>query len=446
MTLFGIRLEQDIFVHQGLDLVGGLQVTLEAIENPETPFSPDAMNAAKGIVENRVNALGVSEPVIQMYGERRIIVELPGLRDPDQAIKTFGQTGLLEFIDAGDTPIGQGTLITTTLGGPSSVGTTTTATQPAPAIPTTIPITGSNTVTPTTPAGPESKVYRSVIQGRHLESAQVGFGEYGSPEINFKLKGEGTQLFADYTRANVGKYLAIAMDKKIISSPVVQSPITEGSGRITGKFTLEEANGLVIQLKYGSLPIPLKVIENRTVGPTLGQDSVRKSLIAGVIGLLLVILFMIIYYRLPGSLAAVALLIYAATTFALFKLIPVTLTLPGIAGFVLSIGMAVDANILIFERMKEELRSGKTLGAAVEAGFSRAWTSIRDSNVSSLITCAILFWFGYNFGASIVKGFALTLAIGILVSLFTAMIVTRTFLRLLVGSGVTVTKQWFALE
>jgi preprotein translocase subunit SecD len=441
LKLGGLKFEQDIFVHEGLDLVGGLQVTLEAIENPESPFSPDAMAAAKGIVESRVNALGVSEPVIQMYGERRIIVELPGLRDPDQAIRTFGQTGLLEFVDAGDTGIPQGTLITTTIGGPSSVGAA--AASVATPVPVVSPTAG---ITSTTPAGPESKVYRSVIQGKHLESAQVGFGEYGQPEINFKLKGDGTQLFADYTRANVGKYLAISMDKKIISSPVVQSPITEGSGRITGKFTLEEASGLVIQLKYGSLPIPLRVIENRTVGPTLGQDSVRKSLIGGGIGLMLVILFMIIYYRLPGSLAAVALLIYAASTFALFKLIPVTLTLPGIAGFVLSIGMAVDANILIFERMKEELRSGKTLGAAVEAGFSRAWTSIRDSNVSSLITCAILFWFGYNFGASIVKGFALTLAIGILVSLFTAIIVTRTFLRLLVGSGVAVTRQWFGLE
>ena len=220
------------------------------------------------------------------------------------------------------------------------------------------------------------------------------------------------------------------------SSParVINSPITDGAGIIEGSFTIESAKALVVVLKYGALPVALEVLENRTVGPTLGQDSVQKSFVAGAVGLLIVVFFMLVYYRLPGLLADMALVIYALITFALFKLIPVTLTLPGIAGFILSIGMAVDANILIFERMKEELRAGKTLGAAIEAGFARAWTCIRDSNASTLITCAILFWFGMNFGASIIKGFALTLAIGVLVSLFTAITVSRTFLRLMVNT------------
>jgi preprotein translocase subunit SecD len=271
------------------------------------------------------------------------------------------------------------------------------------------------------------------MQGGDLNTADVGFDQQraGVPEILFTLKDSGAQKFADYTTNNVGKYLAIVLDKKVISSPQIQSPITGGSGRITGKFTLAEANGLVIQLRYGSLPIALKVVQEQTVGPTLGQDSVQRSLVAGIIGLTLVMLFMIVYYRLPGVLADVALLIYSLIVFALFKSIPVVLTVAGISGFILSIGMAVDANILIFERTREEMRSGKTLGASIEAGFARAWTSIRDSNVSTLITCVILFWFGGHYGASIIKGFALTLGIGVLVSMFTAVFVTRTFLRTL---------------
>jgi preprotein translocase subunit SecD len=224
------------------------------------------------------------------------------------------------------------------------------------------------------------------------------------------------------------------LDNRLISAPVIQGPITEGQGQISGDFTSEEANNLAVQLRYGSLPIPLEVVENKTVGPTLGQDSLQKSTVAGMIGLGVVIAFMALYYRLPGVLADLALLIYATTTFALFKLIPVTLTLPGIAGFVLSIGVAVDANVLIFERMKEELRGGRTLMQAIDLGFSRAWPSIRDSNLSTLITCGILFWFGNTFGASIVKGFSLTLAIGVLVSLFTAITVTRTFLHLVLDN------------
>jgi preprotein translocase subunit SecD len=229
------------------------------------------------------------------------------------------------------------------------------------------------------------------------------------------------------------KQLGIFLDDQPITTPTVQQAITEGRGRITGNFTLDEARNLVIQLNAGALPLPVSVEEERTVDATLGADSVRKSVVAGEIALVVVALFMILYYRMLGVVAAAALFVYTLLVLAVFKLIPVTLTLAGIAGFILSIGMAVDANILIFERMKEELRSGKTVGAAIEAGFHRAWPSIRDSNVSTLITCGILFWFGSNFGASIVMGFAFTLAIGVLVSMFSAIVVTRSFLRVVVG-------------
>ena len=221
-----------------------------------------------------------------------------------------------------------------------------------------------------------------------------------------------------------------------IGTPVIQTPITEGSGRITSQsgFPLETARGISVQMRYGALPVPLRVVENRSVGPTLGQDSVQRSIRAGLIGLAIVLLFMAIYYRLPGALADLALLTYALVNMALYKIIPITLTLPGVTGFLLSTGMAVDANILIFERMKEELRAGRTLRAAIDAGFDRAWNSIRDSNLSTLLTCAVLYWFGSNFGASVVRGFAVTLFIGVIISMFTAITVSRTFLRFVFGA------------
>lgn len=432
VSFLGIRIDEDITVHEGLDLQGGMQVLLEADVPPGTRVTPDSMDAARQIIERRVNALGVAEPLIQQAEGNRIIVELPGVRDPEQAIKTFGGTGLLEFIDAGATFLPTDTVVTTSLGGPT--GDAAATATPAPAAPGT---PGAEAAPPT--------VYKTIIQGKDLQSAEVTFDELGRPEISFTLTGEGAKAFGDFTSANVGRYLAIALDKRVISSPVIQSPITEGRGRITGRFTLEEARSLAIQLKYGALPVPLKVIQNRTVGPTLGQDSIQKSVTAGAIGLGIVAAFMIILYRVPGVLADLALVIYTAVVFALFKLIPVTLTLAGIAGFILSIGMAVDANILIFERMKEEIRAGRTLRSAIDAGFSRAWTSIRDSNVSTIITCAILFWFGASFGASIIQGFALTLFIGVVVSMFTAILVSRTLLHVVVDSGLIRDLKWYGL-
>ncbi len=465
LNLGPINLAREIKVYEGLDLRGGLQVLLQAdLPGGKAP-DRDQMEAARQIVENRVNGLGVSEPLVQLQGTDKIVVELPGITDPEQAIKTFGQTGLLEFVDAGDQTLLPGDKITTTYPilyeeysktptptpapglTPGAATPSATATQPVTgtgAITGTGTITGTGAVTATagteaTPVPPRlQQKYPTVITGQDLQNASVAFDQTtGAPEIAFQIKGScspqpctaGSKRFFDYTSKNIGKTLAIVLDKTVISAPRVQSGISD-QGRITGQFSLQEAQSLVLQLKYGALPVPLKVAQNSSVGPTLGEDSVQRSVRAGLIGLGIVILFMLIYYRLPGLLADFALVIYAAVVLAVFKMLPVVLTLAGIAGFILSIGMAVDANILIFERTKEELRAGKRLRAAIEAGFSRAWPSIRDSNMSTLITCAILFWFGSEFGASIEKGFALTLAIGVIISLFTAITVTRSFLRL----------------
>ena len=431
-----IHFDKDIKIHQGLDLQGGMQVLLEADLPEGEPIDPDAMSAARVIVENRVNGLGVTEPLVQLQGERRIIVELPGIEDPELAISTIKETGLLEFIDTGGLFLEPGTIVKTTF--PAGAGETITPTASITATPTaettispTVAITPTAEVTPTaeaTPTPPTERVFTTVMTGKELDKVGVALDQFGKPEIRFSLKPEGARIFADFTTKNVGKFLAIVLDKRVISCPRIETPITEGSGRITGKFTLEEARSLAVQLRYGALPIPLRVETVRTIGPTLGQDSVRRSIKAGTIGLLIVLSFMMIYYRLPGFLADLALIIYGLLNFALFKLIPVTLTMPGITGFLLSTATAVDANILIFERMKEELRWGRSLGAAIDAGFDRAWTSIRDSNLSTIITCAILYWFGSNFGASIVKGFAITLFIGVMINMFTAITVTRTFI------------------
>ena len=400
----------------GLDLVGGVQVLLEADLPDDTSIPHDtlvtSMRTAASIVENRVNALGVEEAVVQQAGDQRIVVEIPGLEDPEQAISTIRETGLLEFVHMGDFPLPAGTLVVTDFGSETE---------------SVIP----PDLDPDDPDSPfvYDEVLPTVMTGAALRSVNVVTDEIGRYIIQFTLTPEGAQEFAEYTTENVGNFLGIVLDKRVISAPRVESPITEGSGVITGDFTFDSANSLAVQLRYGSLPIPLKVVETRTVGPTLGEDSLQKSLIAGAIGFSIVILFMGLYYRLPGILANLSMIFYALILFALFRYIPVTLTLPGIAGLMLSTGSALDANILIFERLKEELRGGKTLAQAVDQGWKRAWPSIRDANISTLITCAVLFWFGSAFGATIVKGFALTLAIGVCVSVFSALFVTRTFMN-----------------
>ena len=408
--------EQTYDYHRGLDLQGGLHVVLAPDLAEGQTADPDQLDAAQVIIERRVNGLGVSEPLIQRVGSDKILVELPGVADPDQAIATFGNTGLMEFVDAGDTQLQAGDKINTSL-----------SEEEVPGLPT----------------------FDTILTGADLraDGAAVAYDQTtNQPIIQFAFQdGTPAETLRDYTRNNVGSIMAITLDKEVLTAPYIRSEIPNGEGIIEGTYTIEEAEAIVIQLKYGALPVPLQVIENRTVGATLGADSVEKSLLAGIIGMAGVAIFMILYYRLPGVLAVVALLIYTAITASLFKLIPVTLTLAGIAGFLLSVGMAVDANILIFERMKEELRVGKSLRAAVRVGFDRAWPSIRDSNISTLITCAILFIFGANFGASIVQGFALTLAIGVIVSLFTAIVITRTFLTALMELKTLKNQWWFGI-
>lgn len=438
-----IQIDREIKVRQGLDLQGGMQVLLEADVPPDEPVDRQAVAAAKGIIEKRVDGLGVSEPLIQLQGTRRIIVELPGLKNPEEAVAAFGKTGLLEFVHAANIYLPPGSLVQTTE--EVTVPTPTAIMEATPTL-TATPTVAATEPLPPTPA-PEERVFETVMTGRNLRSANLIVDDYNQIQITFALDEEGTQIFADYTAENVGQVMCIVLDKEVVSCATIKDVISKGEVLLTreGGFTPAEAEGIVIRLRYGALPIPLRVETHREVGPTLGEDSVRKSTLAGTIGLSMVVAFMLIYYRLPGLLADLALGIYAAVVFALFKLIPVVLTLAGIAGFILSVGMAVDANILIFERLKEELRAGKGLHLAVEQGFSRAWSSIRDSNISTLITCAILFWLGSYFGASIVKGFALTLAIGVVVSMFTAIIVTRTFLRLVIDLDIVKTNWWFGV-
>ena len=379
---------KELKIHEGLDLQGGAHLVFELdTSGLESKDTSTAAQSVINVIDRRINALGVAEPVIQsakIGGKQSVIVELPGITDTQEAINLIGKTAQLKFMEE----------------------------NPA--------------------ATSQQDMWKDTeLTGAHLRRADVQFDQNsGEPQVAIQFDSEGTKLFADITRNNLQKPVAIILDNEIISAPTVQGAIENGQAVITGKFSIQEVKKLAIELNAGALPVPIKLIEERTIGPTLGSQSVQKSLMAGIIGLLLVATFMIIYYRVPGLLAVIALFIYTLIVLALFKLIPVTLTLAGIAGFILSVGMAVDANILIFERTKEELAAGKTTGLAIEEGFRRAWPSIRDSNFSSLITCLIL----YYGTTGLVRGFAVTLALGIIISMFTAIIVTRTFLRLGIGS------------
>ena len=397
----------------GLDLQGGLQVLLQADVPDDQDVTTEEMNTARQIVDRRVNALGVTEPLVQTEGNRRILIELPGIADPQEAISLIQETALLEFVDTGDQSLPEGMCIRTSLNedqpsrceqGPDGSST---SLSPPPTFPT-------------------------VVTGAALRQAGVESTQLGQYYVNFQLTEEGGQAFAEHTRRNQGKFLTIVLDKQVISSPVI-SAVIEDAGTITGNFTLEEAQRLALQLRYGSLPVPLRIESTRQVGATLGEQSINASVRAGVIGVIVVLLFMLIYYRLPGVLADTALIIYVLLSLAVFKSVGVTLTLPAITGFLLSTGMAVDANVLVFERIKEEIRKGAALEDAINTGFSRAWNSIRDSNVATLVICVILWTFGRNFGAGAVEGFAVTLAIGVFISMFTAVLVTRTLVRLVLG-------------
>lgn len=408
-----LGINRTIQTQLGLDLVGGVQALLEADLPEGTAIDAESMRTARTIVENRVNGLGVAEAVVQQAGDRRIVVELPGESDPEKALASLRQTGLLEFVDMSGIPPEQAVNL---------VGTR---------IQTDMP-TGTELETQGITSTLGLPVFPTVMTGSAIKTVGATRSELGEYQVAFELNSQDAQKFADFTAANIGNILAIVLDKEVISVPSINDAITDGQGVISGNFDLESANTLAVQLRYGSLPIPLKVVEVRTVGPTLGQDSLEKSLRAGLIGFTIAVLFMALYYRLLGVVAVASILFYALIAFALFRFVPVTLTLAGIAGFLLSTGSALDANILIFERMKEELRSGRTINQAIDLGWQRAWPSIRDSNIATLITCGILFWFGSSFGATIVKGFSLTLAVGVFISLFVAILVTRTLLSLVI--------------
>jgi len=446
----------------GLDLKGGTYVLLEADTSQVASDQRDnAMKGVKDIIERRVNAWGVAESEIQREGANRLAVQLPGI-GREEARDLIGRTAELEFkepqrenqsdpaspfvckSDAGES-----------FSVPSDIVGTGDSARPSNLVPASeghgwgcVPTgqtapTGSLEWVPATGIGNDEKV--KALTGSFLKANARVELMTAEPVVAIEFNSEGGKLFGEITGRLVGLPMAIFMDEEIISAPTIRSVITGGSAVIEG-VPLEEGRRLAIQLNSGALPVPLTVIQESTVDATLGDDSVRRSVQAGEIGILAVIAFMILYYRLPGVLASTALVTYISVLLMIFKLIPVTLTLAGIAAFVLSVGMAVDANILIFERMKEELRAGRNLVAAVEAGFGRAWPSIRDSNVSTFITCGILWWFGDQFGANLVKGFALTLGIGVAVSMFSAIMVTRTFLRLLVGTPVAGRLGWFAAE
>ena len=388
----------------GLDLKGGSHLVYEADLSQKDPAQSDndAMRGVLDKIERRVNAYGVTEPIIQRQGHDRILVQLPGVRDVDEAVRLIGQTAELDFREVELDETGQ--LVLDEEGREHWAKAT---------------ATGSD--------GQEKQ-----LTGKYLKpnASVVLAPQTNEPEVAFEWNGEGAVLFEQITERNLQKPLGIFLDEQLISAPTVQAVIKE-KGVITG-LDLEEARLLAIQLNSGSLDVPLKVIQEQDVDATLGADSIEKSLVAGVIGLALIVLFMLLYYRVSGLVATCALIVYGVLLTAIFKMVPITLTLPGIAALILSIGMAVDANVLIFERMKEELRSGRTLGAAVEVGFNRAWPAIRDSNITTFIACIVLYWFGGTLGAFMVRGFALTLFIGVALSMFSAIIVTRTFLRIVI--------------
>jgi len=383
----------------GLDLQGGIHLVYEAdLQGIPTGERNQAMGGLRDVIERRVNFFGVTEPVVQVQGDgesRRLIVELAGVFEPSQAIALLGQTPFLEFREYKDNF------------------------QEI--------IESNQALAEAGEISFEDPFQATGLTGRFLSRADIELHSVTQePSITLQFDEEGAELFELLTEKNVGKPLAIYLDGVPLQVPIVQGVIAGGRAQITGVFTLKEAQEVVRQLNAGALPLPITLISQQSVGASLGNQSLQQSLAAGMVGLLAVALYIIALYRVPGIVAGISLLVYALFLLALFKLIPVTLTLAGIAGAILSLGMAVDANILIFSRMKEEMKSGKSFGSALEDGFSRAWPSIRDGNITTLAVALILFWFGSSF----VKGFALTLSLGILVSLFTAIFLTKNQLRL----------------
>jgi len=461
VLIFGLAIAAIVVITQfptrlGLDLRGGTQLTLQVQPTEKIPEITDRdMEAVQRVISDRVNELGVSETSVQQLGQNQLLVQLPGVSDPEQAQRVLGETAQLEFrpqkpnteqqFQIENQILQQHQLELLALQEAANNRDQTLLESAA----------GADGETSSSDADLQAQIQsvQEAIQesnqairdlfapadltGEALTDAFARPQQSGNLwEVVIEFDSEGSTKFAEISReiAGTGRSIGIFLDDRLISAPSVdvryaETGITGGGAVISGTFNAESASELAIQLRGGALPLPVEVVETRTVGPTLGQDSIRRSLWAAIVGLVLVLIFMAIYYRLPGLLADLSLVIYALLTLAVFNVFGVTLTLPGIAGFILSIGMAVDANVLIFERTREELRSGKTLYRSVESGFYRAFSSILDSNVTTLIACAALFWFG----AGLVKGFALTLAIGVVISMFTAVTCSRTLLLFSLG-------------
>jgi preprotein translocase subunit SecD len=394
----------------GLDLKGGSHLVYSIDLTKKDPAQKDAdvIEGVKNKIERRVNAYGVTEPIVQTIRNERgsfVLIQLPGVKDIDQALKLIGQTAELDFRELMIDSSGKAVLDEN----------------------------GKEQWTMAKAKGSDGQ--ERELAGKYLKpNAQVLLeSQTNKPEVAFEWNSEGAVLFEQITQRNLQKPLGIFLDNQLISAPTVQAVIKE-KGVITG-LDLEEARTLAIQLNSGSLDVPLALVERRDIGATLGEDSLKKSLMAGIIGSAMVLLFMIAYYRFSGLMACLALVVFVVLNLAIFKLIPVVLTLPGIAGFIVSIGMGVDGNVLVAERLKEELRRGRTLGAAIEEGFRQSWSAILDANVTVFIACAVLYWLGNTFGNFLVIGFATTLFIGTALSMFTQVVVTRTFLRTVVGLG-----------
>ncbi|KKU81394.1 MAG: Preprotein translocase subunit SecD [Parcubacteria group bacterium GW2011_GWA2_47_8] len=407
----------------GLDIQGGTELVYQADTSTVSASEiGQTMDALRDVIERRVNLFGVSEPVVQtevansLSGAplQRLIVELPGVTDTQKAVELIGQTPLLEFKT--ERPDGsEKTAIQDAYTRAQDILKNPDLTDEL-----------RNAVLASDPLLSQDPAYvLTDLNGSKLQKASLIFdSRTNEPKVLLTFTDEGRKMFADITRANVDKTVAIYLDGAPISTPVVREAILDGNAEISGSFNILEARELVGRLNSGALPVPISLLSTQTIGATLGESALHSGVKAGLVGIIIVAFFLFIWYRIPGLVATVALSIYIAIMLAIFKLIPVTLTAAGIAGFILSIGMAVDANILIFERMKEELKKGKDLSDAMHDGFARAWLSIRDSNISSMLSAIILFWFG----TSLVKGFALTLGIGVVVSMFSAITVTRTFL------------------
>lgn len=406
----------------GLDLSGGVHLTYNAdVSKVAQSDLRESLDALRDVIERRINLFGVSEPNVQIEksafaqkgDEYRLIIELPGVTDVNKAIEMIGQTPLLEFKTENPKYT------------PSSNGE-------VPELTITPDMIHNGQIDLSAALDSRVPYIDTKLTGQYLQRASVQFNQQThAPIVALQFNSEGSKMFEELTKENIGKTIAIYLDGAPISTPVVQTAISGGQAVITGNFTPEEAKILVGRLNSGALPVPVSLEATETIGPSLGAGAVHDGVMAGIVGFLVICLFLIVWYRLPGLLASLALVSYAAIVLALFKYVPVTLTSAGIAGFIISIGVAVDGNILIFERMKEEMKKGKTLPEAIKIGFSRAWSSIRDSNLSSIISAIVLFWFG----SSLIKGFALTLGIGIIVSMLSAITISRILLRAVAGNS-----------